>query len=276
MSTISRAAGRSAVFSSALSDTLALSGRHVRHVRRAPGKLIGITLTPLVTLLVVGYLFKNSIVWPVQGRYQEYIMAGIAAQVGLASIGPTAIGVAMDLRGGLIDRFRSLPISRATVLIGHTLSDLIVAAISLCTVLVAGYALGWRAHDGVLPAIGAFGLLLAFTYAMLWIGVLLGLLVKNIETIQSVGALVLVLFTFLSTAFLGTRGMPGWVQPIAEWNPLSSVANACRHLWGNPVVSTGNDLPAQHASLATVISLATILLIALPISMRAYRNAVAH
>jgi len=169
----------------ALSDTIALCGRNVRHIRRAPGKLIGITLTPLVTLLIVGYLFKNSIIWPVQGSYQEYIMAGIAAQVGLASIGPTATGVAMDLRGGLIDRFRSLPISRTAVLVGHTLSDLMVAAISLCTVLAAGYALGWRPHDGLLPAAGAFGLLLAFTYAMLWIGVVLGLLVRNVETIQS-------------------------------------------------------------------------------------------
>lgn len=261
---------------SALSDTIALSGRHVRHVRRAPGKLVAITLTPLVTLLVVGYLFKDSIVWPVQGHSQEYIMAGIAAQVGLASIGPTAIGVAMDLRGGLIDRFRSLPISRTTVLVGHTLSDLIVAVISLCAVLATGYVLGWRAHDGVLPAVGAFGLLLAFTYAMLWIGVLLGLLIRNIETIQSVGALVLVLFTFLSTAFFGIGGMPGWVRPVAEWNPLSSVANACRRLWGNPVVATGNDLPARHAPLVTVISLVIIFLIVLPLSMRAYRNAVAR
>lgn len=276
MSTISRAAGRPAIVGSALSDTIALSGRHVRHIRRAPGKLIGITLTPLVTLLVVGYLFKNSIVWPVQGRYQEYIMAGIAAQVGLASIGPTAIGVAMDLRGGLIDRFRSLPISRTTVLVGHTISDLIVAVISLCVVLAAGYALGWRAHDGVLPALGAFGLLLVFTYAMLWIGVLLGLLIKNVETIQSVSALMLVLFTFLSTAFLGIAGMPAWVRPVAEWNPLSSVANACRQLWGNPLVTASNDLPARHAPLVTLISLMTVLLIAVPISMRAYRNAVAH
>jgi ABC transporter DrrB family efflux protein len=260
----------------ALSDTIALCGRNVRHIRRAPGKLIGITLTPLVTLLIVGYLFKNSIIWPVQGSYQEYIMAGIAAQVGLASIGPTATGVAMDLRGGLIDRFRSLPISRTAVLVGHTLSDLMVAAISLCTVLAAGYALGWRPHDGLLPAAGAFGLLLAFTYAMLWIGVVLGLLVRNVETIQSVGALVLVLFTFLSTAFLGIAGMPGWVRPVAEWNPLSSVANASRRLWGNPVVTTGNDLPVRHAPLVTVISLAVVFAIALPISMRAYRNAVAR
>ena len=111
MSAISGAARRSAAIRSTVSDTIALSGRNVRHVRRAPGKLIGITLNPLVMMIVVGYLFKNAIVSPTRGSYQEYIMAGIAAQVGLASIGPTAIGVAMDLRGGLIDRFKSLPIS---------------------------------------------------------------------------------------------------------------------------------------------------------------------
>lgn len=276
MSAISGAARRSAAIRSTVSDTIALSGRNVRHVRRAPGKLIGITLNPLVMMIVVGYLFKNAIVSPTRGSYQEYIMAGIAAQVGLASIGPTAIGVAMDLRGGLIDRFRSLPISRTTVLVGHTLSDLLVAVIALGVVSAAGYVVGWRAHNGVLPALGAFGLLLVFTYAMLWVGVLLGLLVRNLEAIQSVGALVLVSFTFLSTAFLSVRVMPGWVRPVAEWNPLSSVANACRRLWGNPVVIAGNDLPARHAALVTVISLAIVLLFVLPVSMRAYRSAVAR
>lgn len=262
-------------FGATLSDVAALTGRHMRHIRRSPGKLIGITLNPLVMMLVIGYLFKNSIVAPASGHYQDYIMAGISAQVGLASIGPTAVGVAMDIRNGLIDRFRSLPISRTLVLIGHTFSDLMVALISLCVVSIVGYAVGWRVHTGWLQTIGGFALLVLFIYVLLWVGVLLGLTLRNVEAIDSIGAIVLVLFSFLSDAFIAVKGLPGWLRPVAEWNPVSSVVGACRHLWGNPEAVNGASFPTQHPALITLISLAVVFCIALPLSLHAYRRAVA-
>jgi ABC transporter DrrB family efflux protein len=254
----------------ATSDTAALVGMHMRHLRRSPGKLIGITMNPLVMLLVIGYLFRNLIKMPVHGSYQEYIMGGIAVQVGLASIGPTAIGVAMDLRGGVIDRFRSLPISRTAVLVGHTLSDLIVATISLFIVLTVGYFVGWRIHTGFWPALGALGLLLVFIYAMLWVGVLLGMVIKEIETIESLGAIMVVLFSFLSNAFIAVDILPGWVRPLAEWNPVSSVVIACRRLWGNPLALGSGDFVTRHSSVVALVSLLAIFLIAMPLSVRAY------
>lgn len=263
-------------FGAAMSDMAALTGRHIRHIRRSPGKLIGITLNPLVMMLVVGYLFKNSIVMPPGGHNQDYIMPGIAAQVGLASVGPTAVGVAMDIRGGLIDRFRSLPISRVVVLIGHTLSDLVVALISLAIVTVVGFAIGWRGLAGLPSLIGGFALIVTFIYAMLWVGAFLGLAIRNVEAIGSVSALILVLFSFLSNAFILVKGLPGWVQPIAEWNPLSCVIDACRQLWGNPVPVSGGGFPASHPALVALASLGIVIVIAVPLSLHAYRRAFAN
>ena len=254
-------------------DTAALARRRLLHLRRAPGKLVGITMNPLVTMIVIGYLFQHSIVVPAGGHYQAYLMAGIAAQVGLASIGPTAVGVAMELRGGLIDRFRSLPVSRLTVLIGHTISDLLVAAVSLCVVFAVGYLMGWRAHGGALGIVAAFGVILAFTYVMVWIGVLLGMVMRNVESIEPIGALVLVLFSFLSNAFISVTTLPGWIRPAAQWNPVSSVASLSRDLWGD---RAGGGFPAPHSAVVALISLGVVLLAAVPISLRAYRTSAAR
>ncbi len=263
-------------FGAVLSDVAALTGRHLRHIRRSPGKLIGITLNPLVMMLVIGYLFKNSLVSPTSGNYQDYIMAGIAAQVGLASIGPTAVGVAMDIHNGLIDRFRSLPISQTIVLVGHTLSDLMVSLVGLCVVSLVGYAVGWRIDAGWMQAIGGFALLVLFIYALLWVGALLGLMLRNVEAIDSIGAIVLVLFSFLSDAFIAVKNLPGWLHPVAEWNPVSSVVEACRQLWGNPTTVAGASFPAQHPVLVSLITLLIIICVAVPLSLHAYRRAVAH
>ncbi|MFH8408918.1 ABC transporter permease [Streptomyces sp. NPDC018019] len=255
-----------------LADTAALAGRHLLHLRRAPGKFLGIVMNPLILLIAVGYLFRNSISVPGSGNYQEYLMAGVAVQVGLASIGPTAIGVAMDMRGGLVDRFRSLPVSRTAVLVGQTLSDLIVSALGLVIVMLVGLAVGWRPHAGPLSVAAGFALILAFIYTMLWVGVLLGLLLRSPETIDSVGAIVLVAFSFLSNAFFSVAGLPSWIRPLAEWNPVSAVVTACRTLWGNPVV-TGTGFPADHPVLVTAGTLAVLLAVCVPLSLRAYRKA---
>lgn len=254
----------------AVAETGYLVGRHLRNVSRAPGKLIGITMNPLVMMLVVGYLFKNIIIRPTAGSYQDYIMAGIAAQVGLASLGPTAIGVAMEQRSGLASRFRSLPMARVTVLVAQTIADLIVALLSLCIVSAVGLAFGWRIHGGVLPAIGAFALLAIFIYSMLWIGVLLGMVLKSAEAIESIGAIVVVLFSFLSNAFISVSRLPGWVRPIAEWNPVSAIVTACRQLWGAPSVAVGRDFPEQHASTMVLLSLVVIFVIIVPVSALVY------
>ena len=252
-------------------ETLALAGRRLRHLRRSPGRLVGLVMNPVVMLIAVGYLFKNAIVVPGGTHYQDYLMAGVAAQVGLAGIGPTAISVSLDLRSGLADRLRSLPISRAAVLIGHSLSDTLVGLGALALVLLVGLGLGWRPDCGVLGLLGGIGILAVFIFAMVWVGILLGLCVSSAESIDSVGALVLVAFSFLSNAILAAQTMPAWIRPVIEWNPVSAVATECRHLWGNPVFAE-TGYPATHAGLVIVISLGALLAVVTTLSLRRFRG----
>jgi ABC-2 type transport system permease protein len=258
-----------------LGDTLALAGRHLTHLRRSPGRLVLVTMNPLVMLIAIGYLFRESMKIPGGVAYEDFIMAGIAIQVGLTSVGPTAIGVALDLRHGLVDRFRSLPIAPSSVLIGRTLSDLFVGAVSLTAVSLVGLGVGWRPHEGLLRTAAGFGVLLAFIYTMLWVGILLGTTQKNIEAIDGTGALVLVVFSFLSNAYVGVGGLPGWLRPVAEWNPVTSVITTCRRLWGNdPAGAAGGGFPAHHPGLVTAITLSALLVIAVFGSVRGFRRAV--
>ncbi|MBT1095067.1 ABC transporter permease [Streptomyces sp. Tu102] len=273
--TATRPAPSGGAFAGHVGDTLALAGRHLTHLRRSPGRLILVTMNPLVMLIAVGYLFRNSMQVPGGVAYEDFIMAGIAIQVGLTSVGPTAIGVALDLRHGLVDRFRSLPISPASVLVGRTLSDLFVGAVSLTTVSLVGLAVGWRPHEGVLRTAAGFGVLLAFVYVMLWVGILLGTTQKNIEAIDGTGALVLVVFSFLSNAYVSVSGLPGWLRPVAEWNPVTSVITTCRRLWGNdPAGAAGSGFPAEHPGLVTAITLSALLVVAVVGSVRGFRRAV--
>lgn len=255
-------------------EMLALAGRRLRHLRRAPGRLVGVIMNPLVTMIAVGYLFKDSIVVPGTGSYPDYLMAGAAAQVALASVGPTAIAVALDLRGGLVDRFRSLPISRPAVLVGHTLADLVMSLVGLVVVLAVGLLLGWRAHTGVGPLLAGVGVLAAFSFVMLWVGVLLGMVLRNAETIDSVGGLVVVLFSFLSSAFLSVNRYPAWLRPVAEWNPVSSVTNQVRLLWGDPVAADPGYAGRQPGTVVA-IALCVVLAATAAISFRRYRTAAA-
>ncbi|MEU4769476.1 ABC transporter permease [Actinosynnema sp. NPDC023794] len=258
-------------FGATLVEVSAVTGRRLRHLRRAPGRFIGVTLNPLVSMLVLGYLFQQSISIPGGGSYQEYLFAGAALQVGLAGVGPTAIAVATDLKGGLIDRFRSLPISRSSVLIGHTIADLVVAVMGLVVVVGVGLLLGWRSHTGLLPTLAAFGVLIVFCYVVTWVGVLLGMSSKSLETIDSIAPLVVVVFPFLSNAFLSEQNLPAWLAPIAAWNPISAVATACRELWGNPV-TTGGGFPTDHPEVVVVVTLGLLFLLTSFVSLRRYAS----
>ncbi len=138
-----------------------------------------------------------------------------------------------------MDRFRSLPIARPSVLLGHTLGDLAVGLIGLAVVTGIGVLFGWRPERGPLPVLAGFLLLAVFMYAMLWVGVLLGLFSRNMETINVVAGLVTVLLSFLSNAFQSVDRLPAWLRPVADWNPVSAVVTWTRELWGNPTATGG-------------------------------------
>ncbi|NGO70237.1 ABC transporter permease [Streptomyces boncukensis] len=274
MSTAS-APGAPSSLGGALSDTAALTGRHLRHLRRTPEKIIAVALTPVAMVVILGYLFA-SVVSVGAGEYHDYVMAGVFAQVGLTCVGITGLGVAGDLGKGLIDRFRSLPVARPAVLVSHTAADLVPAMCSMAAVGGVGLLVGWRVERGVLPALGGFALLIAFAYAMLWLGALLGMLMRNAEAINGIGALVLVVFSFLSSSFMPLSGLPAWLRSVAEWNPVSSVAESCRVLWGNAPASTGSSLPVEHPVLVASVTIGAMIAVLVPVCLRLFRTAAAR
>lgn len=253
-------------------ETLALAGRRLTHLRKVPGRLLAVTLNSLITMLAIGYVFKDAVIVPGGGSYPEFLLPAALMQVGLATVAPTAIAVAMDLKGGLTDRFRSLPITRPAVLIGHSFGDLLVGLVALVVVVAAGIAVGGRVHGGFLPLLGGLALLIAFLYVMVWVGILLGLTMKNPESIDGVGAVATLGLSFLSNAFMSIDRLPAWLRPVAEWNPVSSVTNAVRKLWGNPA-DGGTGFPSEHPGVVVLVTLVVVFALTTLTSFRRYRSA---
>ncbi|MFH9268703.1 MULTISPECIES: ABC transporter permease [unclassified Streptomyces] len=256
-----------------LSDSGALVGRQMRHIRRVPTKLLSVTLMPVAYVLLFGYLFGSAMEVP-NGSYREFIMAGIFVQMMLSGIQTTALGVTGDLNNGLVDRFRSLPISRVSVLIGRTVSDMALAAITCVVMGGVGYAIGWRMNEGILNGLTGFGLLLLQGLTMSWIGCWIGLALRSVEAVNSVGFVLTFPLAFLSSAFIPLTGLPGWLRTVAEWNPVSAVAGSCRELWGNPGAAASDSFPAQHPIPVAFGSMLILLAIVVPLALRSYRKAV--
>jgi ABC transporter DrrB family efflux protein len=258
-------------------DSSALIGRQMRHIARVPESLLGVTLLPIAIVLIFGYML-GSVVQPGASPYdyREYIMAGIFIQVMVSGMVTTATGFSDDLKNGLVDRFRSLPMSRASVLIGRTVSDLVLAAISCVVVAVVGYLIGWRAHEGVAKTAAGFGLLLLLGFVMAWLGALIAMAARSAEAVSGLSFLVMPI-AFLSNAFVPLDNLPHWLRVVAEWNPVSTVALACRQLFGNPGAdATSGAYPAQHPVPAALVILLGLLAILVPLAVRSYRRAVAR
>ena len=185
-------------------------------------------------VLLFAFVFGGAIPLPGGGSYREFLMPGIFVQtLAFASI-TTAIAVADDMTKGLIDRFRSLPMARSAVLSGRTFADILYNTGILIVLMLSGLAVGWRVNNGFGDFVAAVALLLFFTYAMAWIGVFLGLVVPTVEVAQQLGFLIIFPITFVSNAFVPTETLPGVLQPVAEWNPVSALTGATRELFGNP------------------------------------------
>ena len=190
---------------------------------------------PVIFILMFAYVFGGAIVLPGGGNQHEYDRRN--ARDGP---GPTAPGVAValvtDMSTGLVDRFRSLPMSRWAALMARSIAELLTQIISTVVVVCVGLAIGWRVHTGPAEVIAAFGLALLFGYAFTWAGVCLGMALRSPEAAQQTGFIIFLPLTFISSAFVPIQGMPGWLQPIAEWNPMSALAAACRPPVRQPVL----------------------------------------
>jgi ABC-2 type transport system permease protein len=258
----------------ALTDGWVVTKRNLTKIKRIPDLLIFSTIQPIMFVLLFAYVFGGSIAVP-GVNYREYLMAGIFTQTVTFGSGITAIGLADDLQKGIIDRFRSLPMSRAAVLIGRTTSDLLNNVFVLFIMVICGLAVGWRVHTNPLEATGGFLLLLVFGYAMSWVAAVIGLSVSSVEVAQSAGFIWMFPLTFLSNAFVASNRLPGWLQPIADWNPISSIILALRDLWGNSPAGAarGSGFPAQHPILLSLLWIAGILVVFMPLAISRYRRA---
>jgi ABC-2 type transport system permease protein len=256
-----------------LSDVWVLTKRSIARIRREPETLSEVTIQPVMFVLMFAYVFGGAINIPGGGSYHEYLIGGMLG-MGLAQTAPgTAVAVVSDMSTGLIDRFRSLPMSRAAVLTARTIADLLTQMIGAAVVAGVGLAIGWRVHTSAGDVIEAFALALLFGYAFTWAGVCLGMVLRSPEAAQQTGFVIFLPLTFISSAFVPTQGMPGWLQPIAEWNPLSSLAAACRELFGNPNPAAAVQVwPAQHPELAVLCWSAAMLVVFAPLAVHLYRS----
>jgi ABC transporter DrrB family efflux protein len=256
-----------------VSDVWVLTKRSIARIRREPETLSEVTIQPVMFVLMFAYVFGGAIGIPGGGSYHEYLIGGMLG-MGLAQTAPgTAVAVVSDMSTGLIDRFRSLPMSRAAVLTARTIADLLTQVIGTAVVAGVGLAIGWRVHTSAAEVIEAFALALLFGYAFTWAGVCIGMVLRSPEAAQQTGFVIFLPLTFISSAFVPTQGMPGWLQPVAEWNPMSSLAAACRRLFGNPNPAAAvHAWPAQHPELAVICWSLVMLVVFAPLAVRLYRT----
>ncbi len=260
-----------------ITDGAVVAKRNLIKIKRIPDLLIFTLIQPIMFVLLFAYVFGGAINVP-GVNYREYLMAGIFVQTVAFGAGITAIGLADDLQKGIIDRFRSLPMSRSAVLVGRTTSDLVNNIIVVIVMSLCGLLVGWRIRDGVLEAAAGFGLILLFAYAMSYIAATIGLSVRSVEVAQSAGLIWMFPLTFLSNAFIPTNTLPGWLRPVADWNPVSSVILASRDLFGNAPagLARGTGFPAEHPALLALLWSLGILAIFVPLAISRYRSAAAR
>jgi ABC-2 type transport system permease protein len=252
-------------------DTFTLARRNFEHVRQIPEKLIDVTIQPIMFTLLFAYVFGGVIGVP-DGSYHEYLVGGILVQtIAFGMMGP-GMAIATDLREGMVDRLRTLPIARSAYLLGHALAEWVALLVAITILALSGLVVGWRIHTDLLHAIAGFGLLGLFAMAMLWLGTTIGLSVRSPDAVQGIAFLVVFPLTFISNAFVPAEGLPSVLQTIAEWNPFSTVVAAVRTLFGNPVATPADAAwPLQHPVLAGTISSGVLFAVCVPLAMNRYR-----
>ena len=270
--TATRPSAASGTLASALRDGLVIMWRNLKRVPRIPELAIFAVLQSIMFVLLFAYVFGGAIPIPGGGNYNEFLMPGIFAQTIVFACGTTAIGITDDVQKGIIDRFRSLPMARSAVLSGRSLADVIYNGGILIVLLVSALFVGWTVRTGIVEFLAGVGLLLLFAFAMSWLGIFLGLNVPTVEVAQQVIFTVLFPITFVSNVFVPPQTLPDWLQPIAEWNPTSTLSGSLRELWGNPNPFATGSFPSENPILVTLVWVVIVIAIFAPLAVRKYRN----
>ncbi|HEX4063274.1 MAG TPA: ABC transporter permease [Streptosporangiaceae bacterium] len=256
----------------ALADGLTVVRRDLRHLKYQPGELVGALMFPAIMVLLFGYVFGSAISVP-GGNYREYLMPGLFAMSAFTGVIATTIIVAGDAAKGVMDRFRSMPMARLAVPFGQTGADIITGSVALVIMVGCGLAVGWRPHGGAGGMLAAAGLLILMRFAVSWAGVFIGLSVRNEETADQLVPLIFPV-TMISNTFVPTAHMPAWLRTISDWNPVSALVAACRHLLGSvPAPGGAGAWPLAHPVLATLLWVAVLLAVFVPLSVRWFATA---
>ena len=258
-----------------IADGLTIAKRNTLKIRRSPDLLGAVIMFPIVFVLLFAYVFGSVIDVPGMS-YREFLLPGIFVQAVLISAQTTGYTLTLDLQKGIFDRFRSLPMAPSAVLIGQTVSDLLMNLASLVVMAVMGLIVGWRVHTSPYEAVLGFGLLLLFAYAFSWFTATVALALRTPESFNNIATMVSLPLVFVSNAFLDSSRLPTPLRVVAEWNPVSTFTQAARELFGNTssALKTSNAWPTQHAIPASLLWIAVMLIVFVPLATRLYKKAV--
>lgn len=263
-----------------LHDVWVIARRGLTHMRRQPEQLSDATIQPVMFVVMFAYVFGGAIAIPGSGgssqAYREFLMGGIMAQTLVFTAFGVALGIANDRKNQAVDRFRSLPIASGALLGGHAVANLIKSLLPIFIMSVTGYVIGWRIRGSALETLGAYALMVGFAFAMIWVGVLLGSLVGTPEGVNGIAFAVLFPLTFIASTFVPLSSMPGPLQTIAAWNPVTTLADALRILFGNPntPIRPGDPWSVAHPIAYTWIWVAAVVTVCAPVAVRTYRRSV--
>lgn len=252
-----------------LTDAWVVTHRHLSHWVRRPSQIVGGLLFPIVSVLLFGFVFGSAMQVPGGGDYREFMMPGLFGQAMMFGVGTTMAAVLTDTERGITTRFRSMPMARSGVVVGRSLADMLNSVVDLVVLILCGVLVGWRWHGGFGGLLGALGLLLVLRFAMIWVGIYLGLVLPSMESAAGIWGLLFPL-TMIANTFVAPQMMPGWLGAVADWNPLSATVGAGRELFGNPGMG-GDSWAADHPVLLAVLWPVVIVAIFLPLSVRKYR-----
>lgn len=252
-------------------DGAAAATRVLVKLRHDPAGIALALGAPVVLVLIFGYVLGSAITVPGSANaadYREFLVPGLFVMIAFNPI-PAMVSMARDAGRGSVDRFRSLPISRAAIPFGQAAATAVYGAVCLLLMALCGLVVGWRISNGIVPALAGLGLLMIIQYACTWLGMYLGLVIGNEETASQLSILAFPL-AMVSNAFVPTAGMPTWLRVIADWNPLSAFTTSVRTLFGNPISPTNGTWPLENPIVATLIWVVVILAVFAPLCVLRY------
>ncbi len=263
--------------SHAVLDGLVVAKRNLLKIRRVPDVLVGTLISPIMFIILFRYVFGGAIGAQIPGgvSYAEYLIPGIFAQTVIFGATVTGSGLAEDMQKGIIDRFRSLPMSRMAVLVGRTTSDLLTNVLVTIIMTATGLLVGWRITSSIPQAAAGFALLLLFAYAFSWVMAYVGLLLRAPESFNQISFIVIFPLTFIANTFVPPETFPAALRTVAEWNPISTMVASTRNLFGNTgtLPAPTGSLPIEHPTLYTLAWIGIALAIFVPLATRQFSRA---